>query len=173
MISNDLRHQEGNLVRGIEFACLLARVCGKHADEIFIDEAKHVIALTPVHGNILDQIQQSADRLGLRTRAVAQLGKPGFQRIEDFFKHALVGRRNQTVEGRKGITDIGHIKVFTHPQPCCKEITVRNEIAYILLNPLDGFFIVFGYSREQFIIVIICLEEFDFLIRQIFVEDKA
>ena len=77
MISHDLRHQQGNLVRRIELASLLTSICGKVTDEIFINEAENVIVFFAVHRDILNQLKQVADCLGSCTRSITELRKAG------------------------------------------------------------------------------------------------
>ena len=173
MVGDDFRHQQRNLMRRIEFARLFSCVGSKHTDEVFIDEPKHIIALTAVHGDVLNEIEQSADRLGLRAGAVAKFGKPGFQGVENFFEYALVRRRNQPAECRERIADVGNIKILAHAKPSREKILIGDKVADILLYPLDGFCLVFGHRFKQFIIVIIRLQKFNFLIGQVFIENEA
>ena len=73
MVRDDFGHEQGHLVRRVELASLLSGVCGEHADEVFVDEAQHVVVLPAVHRNDLDQLDEAADGLCLRAGAVAEL----------------------------------------------------------------------------------------------------
>ncbi|CAB0686005.1 hypothetical protein FRC0061_00745 [Corynebacterium diphtheriae] len=44
-------------MRGVEFACLLARVGRELLDEVLVDVAQHVIALLAISGDVIDEVQ--------------------------------------------------------------------------------------------------------------------
>ena len=58
VIGDDLRHQQTNFMRSIELSGLLARIRGKLTDQIFIDEAQHIVVVASIRRHILDDIQQ-------------------------------------------------------------------------------------------------------------------
>ena len=86
MVGNDFGHKQRYFVRRIELARLFARIGGKHTYQIFVYKAENVIILLAVHRNNLDQLNKLANCLRLRTRAVAQLAEPRFQRFEYVLK---------------------------------------------------------------------------------------
>lgn len=59
VVRDDLRHQHRDLMRGVELSRLLSCIGGKHANEVLVDEAEHVVALLAIHGDVFDQLQGS------------------------------------------------------------------------------------------------------------------
>ena len=77
-------------MRRVKLSRLFPGVRGKIANQVFVDEAENIIVLFPIHWNILNQLNQIADRLCTRSGCIAQLGKAGIQRIKDFLEYLLV-----------------------------------------------------------------------------------
>ena len=107
MIGDDLRHQQADFVRGVEFPGLLARIRGELANQIFVDEAQHIVVIASIRRHILDDIQQLRDRLCPRPARLAQVGDLAVERIEDLVKDRLEFRRNVP---RKSIERIRHLR---------------------------------------------------------------
>ena len=60
-------------MRRVELARLFTRIGGKHADEIFVDQAEHVVTLPVIHGDVLDELEELADSLGLLCGGISEL----------------------------------------------------------------------------------------------------
>ena len=90
MVRNDFGHEKRNFVRRVEFACFLSRVGGEVAYEIFVDEAKNVVVLPPVHRNVFYQIYKVAYRPRARAGCVAELRQPCLKRREYAAENLLV-----------------------------------------------------------------------------------
>ena len=152
MLGDDFRHEEGNLMRRIELARLLPRVRGEHANQILIDETEDVIVLASVHGNVPDEIEECLDGFRLRGRGVAELAQSRFERIENVRENLLVRRRDHPREGRKRIAHIRDIKSRPLGEPGRKEMLVRNEVADMRLDEIDGLgirFVEFLFDRRR------------------------
>ena len=67
----------------IEFTSFFTGVGCEHTDEVLINEAKHIVALLAVHRDILDELDELTDCLGLRGCAVAELRKTGLECVKD------------------------------------------------------------------------------------------
>ena len=78
MVRDDFGHEHGDLVRRIKLARLFARIGSKHADEIFVNEAEHIVALPAIHGDVLDELDEVANSLGLPRSGIAELAQAGF-----------------------------------------------------------------------------------------------
>ena len=57
VVSDDVAHDERDLMRGVELACLFARVGRELLDEVLVDVAQHVIALLAISGDVIDKVQ--------------------------------------------------------------------------------------------------------------------
>ncbi len=77
-------------MRGVELAGLLAGVGREVADQVLVDVAEHIVALLAVHRDVADELQQRADRLGLRPGGVPQLREAGLEGVEDLVEHVPV-----------------------------------------------------------------------------------
>ena len=93
-------------MRRIELPSFLTGVGGKVADQVLIDEAKHVVVLATVHRNVLDEVDEVASSLGLAACIGAELGETGLQRVEDAVEDALAGRVDVAAEGREGVANV-------------------------------------------------------------------
>lgn len=98
MVRDDLGHKHGNLVWRVKLACFFTRIGGKHADQIFVNEAKDIIALTTIHGDVFDQMDELADGLSLLGGGVTEFAQASFKRFENAIEQAFVFRVNQAVE---------------------------------------------------------------------------
>ena len=58
MVGNDLGHEHRDLVRGVKLARLFSRIGSKHADEVLINKAQHVVALPAIHRDVFDELNQ-------------------------------------------------------------------------------------------------------------------
>ena len=96
---DNLTHELGNLVRGIELARLLACVGREVGDEVLVDKAKDVVVLAAIHGDVLDKLRQVTDSLGLTLRIAAELGEARLQSVENAVKHAALRLANIAVKG--------------------------------------------------------------------------
>ena len=106
VVRDDLGHQKRDLVGGVELTGLFSRVGGKVADQVLVDEAQDVVILFPIHGDVLDEIDQFADRFGPCAGGLPQLGKPCLEGGEDVVEQRLVGGAYQTGEGGQRVGDI-------------------------------------------------------------------
>ena len=152
MLGDDFRHEEGNLMRRIELARLLPRVRGEHADQILIDETEDVIVLASVHGNVPDEIEERLDGFRLRGRGVTELAQSRFERIENVRENLLVRRRDHPRKGRKRIAHVRDIESRPLGKPSRKEMLVRNEVADMRLDEIDGLgirFVEFLFDRRR------------------------
>jgi hypothetical protein len=143
MVRNDFGHEHGDLVRGVELARLFAGIGGKHADEVFIDEAEHIVALAAIHGNVFDELDQLADGLSLLGGGVAQLAQAGFKGFENALEKALVVRVNQATKGRQGIAHMGDIEVALCSIQVENRVRVGDEVADVALDVVNGFGVAF------------------------------
>ena len=100
MVRDDLGHEYGNLVRRVELARFFTRIGSKHANEIFVDKAEHIVALPAIHRDIFDELEQLADSLGLLRGSITKLAQACFKGLENALEKAFVVRVNQAAEGR-------------------------------------------------------------------------
>ena len=121
-------------MRRVELAGLLACVCCKVADQIFVDKAENIIILLAVHGNIFDEIDQVANGLCPRTGAFTQFGQAGLQRSKDTVKHLFVVRVDQSTECLQCHRYVVSLEVVAFADPCGKQIFIGDKIADILPN---------------------------------------
>ena len=118
----------------IELAGFLAGIGCEVGDQVFINEAQHVVILPAIHRDALDQMQQVADGLCTGIGCFTQLGKPGLQRLEDVFEHLLMGRIDQAAEGRQGDDHMINIEVRAHVQPGIKQVFIADEVTDCFLD---------------------------------------
>lgn len=142
MVRNDLGHEHGDLVRGVKLACLFPGISGEHAYEIFVDEAEHIVALPAIHGDVLDELNQLADGLGLLCGGVAKFAQAGFKRLKNALEETLVVRVYKATEGRQRIAHMGYIEVSFVLDPCRKQMLVGNEVADVAFNVFNGLSVV-------------------------------
>ena len=173
MVSHNLRHQKRDLVRRVKFARLLACICRKIRNQVFIDKAQHIVVLLAIHRNILDEMEQVADRLCLRVGTIAQLGKPRLQSVEHLVKDFFVRGIDKAAESRKRIANVRHVEVTFQLEPSRKQVLVRDEIADVLLDILDDFFVIFGNGIQVSVGVTKTLKILDLFIRKELVEDET
>ena len=140
MLGHDFRHEDGHLVRCIEFASLLAGIGCKIANQIFIYIAQHVIVLRTVGRNIPDQLDEVFQGTGLACRVFAQLAQSCLQTLEDAVIYGLVVGTDQAVEGVQRHRHIGYGKGAVGLQPCGEEVLVFDEVAYVVLAVVDDDF---------------------------------
>ena len=172
MVRDDLGHEYGDFVRGVEFARFFARVCGKHADEILVNEAKHIVALASIHRNVFDELNKIADGLGLPRGVVAEFAQAGFQGLENALEETLVIRVNEAAEGRQGIAHMGDIKIAFLIDPGGEEVRVGKEITEVALEMINGFLVILGKAAEIVVAEALVLREAHQFIRKVFVEDE-
>ena len=173
MVRHDFRHEQRNFVRRVELAGLLACVCCKVADQIFVDKAENIIILLAVHGNVFDEIDQVANGLCPRTGAFTQFGQAGLQRSKDAVKHLFVVRVDQSTECLQCYRHIIGLEVTAFTDPCGKQIFIGDKIADILPNGIQRFDIVFGQIRQIFVCPVVLFQPFNFLVRQKFIKHEA
>ena len=65
MVGDDFTHQNGNFVRGVEFASFFTCIGCEIAYQIFIDKTENVVALFVIHRNNVDKVNQFSDSLCL------------------------------------------------------------------------------------------------------------
>ena len=120
-------------MRRIEFSCLFSCIRREFFNQIFINEAQNIVVLSAIHWNIIDQLNQIADGLGLALGIFSQLAQSCFQRVKNPIKYLFVGWRNQSGKGRQSRTNIVHAEIRAHVNPGRKHILVGNKIAQTLL----------------------------------------
>ena len=74
----------------VELSGFLSGIGGKLADKVFVDEAEHVVVLTTVHRNVLDERQQVSYRTGLFLVGSTELLQTRLQGFKDSSKHPFV-----------------------------------------------------------------------------------
>ena len=173
MIRHDFRHEQTDFVRGVELTRLLAGVCGELADQVFINEAKHIIVLLAVHGNVLDQVDQVADCFRAAGSAVAQLGQSGFQRLEDFVKDLFVIGIDEPAESGKRIGDVGDVENLSHGQPRGEQILICDEVAHVVADVLHGVVVLFRERLDILLLKALLFQIAYFLVGEKFVKDKT
>ena len=160
-------------MRRIELASFLAGIGGEVADQVLIDEAKHVVVLATVHRDVLDEVDEVAGGLGLATCVGAELGETGLQRVEDAVENALAGRVDVAAKGREGVANVRNLEVAAFGDPGGEEVVVGDEVAALALDELDRFFVVFHEARQILLGEITCLQAGDFGLGEELVEDEA
>ena len=160
-------------MRGIKFSRFFPCIGGKHAYQVFIDEAEDIVILPAVHRDIFDQLDQGADRLCLRNRVLSEFTQPGLQRLKNVVEYFFVGDVDQSAEGRKRISDIGDVKVPLHLKPGGKQVFVGNKVTDVLSDKIHGFRIGFVEPLDILLRKIILSEKLYFPIRKVFVKDKS
>ena len=145
---DDLAHEHGNLVRGVELAGLFAGVGGEVADEVLVDEAQHVIVLTAIHRDVLDEVDEVAGCLGLAARIGAQLGEARLQRVEDAVEDALAGRVDVAAKGREGVAHVRYLEVAALSDPGGEEVVIGDEVAALALDEINRLLVVFHQAGQ-------------------------
>ena len=173
VIGHDLRHQQGNLMRGIELPGLFTGICREVADQVLINEAQNVIILFAVHGNVLDQLKQVADRLGSCAGGVAQLAQTGIKGIKNLLENLFVFWIDQAIERRERVGDIGDVKVLAFGQPCGEEMFIGDKIAKLAAAVSHSVRIVLGEFLQVIALPAVFAQKLFFLIREEFIENKA
>ena len=56
--SDNLGHQNGHFVRGVELTCFLTGISSKLTDKVLVDETEHVITLTVIGRDVFDEREQ-------------------------------------------------------------------------------------------------------------------
>ena len=160
-------------MRRVELASFLTGVGGEVADQVLIDEAKHVVVLATVHRDVLDEVDEVASGLGLATCVGAELGEARLQRVEDAVENALAGRVDVAAKGREGVANVRNLEVAAFGDPGGEEVVVGDEVAALALDELDRFFVVFHEARQILLGEITCLQAGDFGLGEELVEDEA
>ena len=173
MVRNDFGHEDGNLMRGVELASFLARIGGEHADQIFVDEAEHIVALAAIHWNVFDELNQFADGFGLLGGGVAELAQASFKGLENALEKALVVRVNQATKGRQGITYMRDIEVAFVLYPSGKQMLIGDEVANVAFDVVNGLSVAFGQGAEFFVAEVLAFCEAHQLVGEVFVKDEA
>ena len=148
MPCDDFAHQLGDLGRCVEFTGLLARIGGKIADEIFVNESEHVIILTAIHRNVLNEINQVSCGLGLAPRIGAKLGKSGLQGVENTVEHSLTRWIDVAGERRKRITHVGNLEIVALFDPCGKQVVIGDEVAALILYAFHNVRIILRKQQQ-------------------------
>ena len=86
MVGNDLGHEDGNFMRRVELPSLFPCISGEHANEILVYKTKNIVALSAIHGNLVDELDEFTNRLGLLRCSVAQFAQTCFECLEDALK---------------------------------------------------------------------------------------
>ena len=73
-------------------------------------------------------------------------------------------RVDQTVKGCESVRHVAHREIGTLLQPGREEIVVADEVAEILLDILDRFFVIFGHLRQKLIRPVDRLQVPDFVV---------
>ena len=168
-----LAHEHGHLVRRVELAGFLAGVGGEVADEILVDEAEHVVVLTTVHRDVLDEVDEVASSLGLAPCVGAELGETGLQRVEDAVEDTLAGGVDVAAKGGEGVANVRNLEVAALGDPSGEEILVGDEVAALALDGLDRLLVIFHEARQILLGEITCLQAGDFGLGEELVEDET
>ena len=168
-----LAHEHGDFVRRIELACFLTGVGGEVADQVLVDEAKHVVVLATVHRDVLDEVDEVASGLGLAPCVGAELGETGLQRVENAVEDALAGRVDVAAKSRESVANVRNLEVAALGDPGGEEVFVGDKVAALALDELDRFLIVFHEARQILLGEITCLQAGDFGLGEKLVEDEA
>ena len=172
VMGNNFRHQKRNLMGRIEFARLFPCVGGKIADKILVDESEDIIVLLPVHGNILDEVDQVADRFRSCAGGLAQFGKPGLEGGKNIVEYLFVGRIDEAAERGKRIRHILSGKVDALGNPTREKIFIGNKVPQVFLDTLNGFAVLLAEFREVFVRPVVFFQIFDLFIRKEFIKMK-
>src|SRR5699024_8674361 len=160
--------------RGVKLSRLFAGVCCELRDQVFVDEPKHVVALSAIGGNVINKVEQILNRLSLRGRATTQIRQTCFQRAEDVVEHMGTARQDETVECRKRITYISDIEVTACSAPRRVEVAIRDEVAQTVLHKLHCFRIIFDEHLSKLIgFYVVGVHQLLNLIREELIEDEA
>ena len=170
---DDLAHEHGNLVRGVELAGLLAGVGGEVADEILVDEAQHVIIGPAVHRDILDEVDEITSGLGLAPCVGAKLGETGLQRVEDFVKDTLACRVDIAAKGGKRVAHVRYLEVAALCHPSGEEVVVSDKVAALALDELDRLLVVFHQAGQVLLGEVAYLQAGNLGLGQELVEDES
>ena len=170
---DDLAHEHGNLVRGVELAGLLAGVGSEIADEVLVDEAEHVVVGPAVHRDVLDEVDEVAGGLGLAPCVGAELGETGLQRVEDAVENALACRVDIATEGGKRVAHIRYLEVATLCHPGGEEVLIGDEVAALALDEINRLLVVFHQAGQVLLGEVARLQAGDFGLGEELVEDEA
>ena len=178
VFGHNLRHDHRHLVGRIELTGLLAGTGGEVADEVLIDVAQHVVVLRAVGRDVLDEFDETVQRLGLRIRAVAQLAEASTQRLEDAIIYRGIVLAGQTFKAVECFAQCLHGEDGIFLEPCAEQILVFDEEADVLLAFGNGIphvrVLVVLHKFRQFVLLPVAYlpEVFHFGIREKLVEDK-
>ena len=160
-------------MRGVKLARLFAGIGGEHADQIFVDEAKHIITLPAIGGDVLDEMNQIADGLGLPGGGIAELAQAGFQCLKNAFEEALMVRVDEATERGQSFAHMGNIKVGLGINPSGEQVLVGDEIANAAFDMVNGFHVPFRKRADIGITEFLTFGKPDQFVREIFVKDEA
>lgn len=120
-------------MRGVEFTCFLTGISSKLTDKVLIDETEHVITLTVIGRDVLDEREQIEDGFRLLSGCRTEFVDSRTEGREDFLEELLVVLVDQSFERREGDGDVLDAEIIAHLEPRRKEVVVRNEIADVRL----------------------------------------
>ena len=163
VMRHDLRHKHRHLVRRVELPRLFARIGGKHADEVLVDEAKGVVTLAAVHGDVVDEVCEVANSLGARSIGIAQLGKARLERREHAVEDVFMALVHMALECRKRPSHIADTQIFALVDPRGEEILVGDEVPHVGGYPLTGLEVLLG-QRGHIVVGKVLLAEESLLI---------
>ncbi|EJX10407.1 hypothetical protein EVA_01328 [gut metagenome] len=179
MFCHDFRHEDSYFMRRIELTRLFPCIGSKVTDQILIHIAQHVVVLTAIGGNILDQFDKPFQRLGLCRGIGTQFAQSGLQGFEDVLIHTLVLRTHQAVETVEGCTQVAHVEIAVALQPSAKEVLVLDKVADVVLTEINHHhhllvIVIFYKVRQVFIRpVIFILQVAHLIVRKELVENQA
>ena len=148
MPGDNFAHQLRDFGRRVEFAGLLACIGGEIADEVLVDETKHVIILTTIHRNVFNEINQISRGLGLASRVGAEFGKSSLQRVENTIEHFPMRRIDIAGERRKRITHIGNLEIVALLDPRGEQVVIGDEITTFALHEFHNVWIILRELRK-------------------------
>ena len=173
MPGDNFAHQLRDFGRRVELAGLLACIGGEIADEVLVDETKHVIILTPIHRNVFNEINQISRGLGLASRVGAKFGKSGLQRVENTIEHFPMRRIDIAGERRKRITHIGNLEIVALLDPCGKQVVIGDEVAALTLHEFHNVRIILRELRQLLVSKITGFQAHQLGFGKELVEDEA
>ena len=160
-------------MRSIKLTCFLSCIGSKLTDKVLIDESKHIVVLSSIHRYILYQRKKITHSTSLLCIRSAQLLQASLQCVEYSRKHLLVSRRYQSCKSRQGITYIGNLEIKVFACPSGIKVVISNEIAQIVLYPIDCFRIFFFELAQISICEIIVFCKPNFLFGKKLIKNEA
>ncbi len=111
MVGDYLRHHQGNFVGCIKLTGFLSGISREVADKVFVYKTENVIVLTVIGWNILNQIEQILNRLGLCAGTFTEFAQAVLQSIENTLVNLLMSRIYKTGKSSKSISHISDREV--------------------------------------------------------------